>query len=250
MSLPFELVPEPTPPDLPGSVVLRETLDETLDAVAADLLMQAYACVRAFGDFHLAVSVGPVQETLYLRLLTDPTYRDLPWKRTHLWLIDELPLGAEDERSHFSQIRDILVEHADIPRGQVHAARGGEPDAAERYETELRESLVWREKGHDRIDLAVVALGEDGSIGGLLPGMGGVHGGLVATAPDGRVTMTHRLLNSSRLIQAIATGEAARPVIAQLVERRVNRVELPAAGLKPLAGTLRWYLDRAAAPVE
>ncbi len=93
MGEPYELAPGVNAPELPGRVVLRESVEETLDAAASELFVLSLDCVRAFGDFHLALSVSPSLEGLFQRLLVDPKFRSLPWNRTHLWLACET-LGA------------------------------------------------------------------------------------------------------------------------------------------------------------
>src|ERR1044071_2436025 len=129
----------PKPP-LRGTVVVRETADELIDAIAADLFFQAQACVRSFGDFHLALSGGSTPEPLYRRLMYDPNYRDRPWKRTHLWIVDERRVPEDDERCNFRMIRETLVEQSDIPREQVHPIKALSPTADTDYEAELREN--------------------------------------------------------------------------------------------------------------
>ena len=55
----YALEPRPNPPRLPGEVIQRPSADDALDSLAADLVLHASACVRNFGDFHLALSGGP-----------------------------------------------------------------------------------------------------------------------------------------------------------------------------------------------
>jgi hypothetical protein len=93
----YDLAPRPVAPALPGTVVVRESADELVDAVAADLFIHALNCIRTFGDFHLALSGGSTPLPLYRRLMYDPSYRDLPWTRTHLWMVDERRVPFDDE---------------------------------------------------------------------------------------------------------------------------------------------------------
>ncbi|MHC5007983.1 MAG: 6-phosphogluconolactonase, partial [Planctomycetota bacterium] len=76
-------------PPLPGEVIVAETADKLIDLVAAEIVVQAKACVREFGDFELALSGGSTPQPLYERLMYDPDCRQLPWVRTNLWLVDE-----------------------------------------------------------------------------------------------------------------------------------------------------------------
>jgi 6-phosphogluconolactonase len=247
-------------PALPGTVVVRESVEELIDSIAADLLFQSKSCVRTFGDFHLALSGGSTPEPLYRRLMYDPSYRDLPWKRTHLWIVDERRVPFDDERSNFKMIQETLVIHSDIPPEQVHPIPAMEPDADETYEAELKEVLAWREKGHDRLDFVLLGMGADGHTASLFPhspalNAGGrlvaVNAGPAVTPPE-RVTMTLDLLNASRFIAVMVTGEKKRGAISRVAAASGSAAasvdDLPILGIRPLGGELRWYLDAPACP--
>lgn len=253
---PLEPAPALPRPALRGSVIVREAPEDLVDALAADLFFQAKACVRSFGDFHIALSGGSTPEPLYRRLMYDPNYRELPWKRTHLWIVDERCVPFDDDRSNFKMIREILVEHSDIPREQVHPIEATAPDADTRYEATLREHLAWREKGHDRLDYILLGMGADGHTASLFPRspaldardrLAVMNTGPMVTPPD-RVTMTLELINASRLVAVMVTGEKKRDAVARAVARRESARDLPVLGVAPLAGELRWYLDRRACP--
>jgi 6-phosphogluconolactonase len=242
-------------------VVTRDGVDELIDAIAADLFFQAKACVRTFGDFHIALSGGSTPEPLYRRLMYDPNYRDLPWKRTHLWIVDERRVPEDDERSNFRMIRETLVEQSDIPKEQVHPIPALSPTADSDYETQLREHLGWREKGHDRLDYVLLGMGADGHTASLFPRSPAldskgrlvlINAGPKVTPPD-RVTMTFDLLNASRFVGVMVTGEKKRATVARVAAAVKGRGteasdNLPILGVRPLAGELRWYLDGAACP--
>ncbi len=248
-------------PILPGTVVVRESVDELIDAVAADFLFHAKSCVRTFGDFHLALSGGSTPEPFYRRLMYDPNYRDLPWKRTHLWIVDERRVPFDDDRSNFKMINETLVVHSDIPTEQVHPIAATHGDADTAYETELKEVLAWREKGHDRLDYVLLGMGPDGHTASLFPRSPAlkangrlvlINAGPAVTPPD-RVTMTFDLLNASRFIAVMVTGEKKREMVARIRDAARNSAsssvqDLPILGIRPLGGELRWYLDAAACP--
>lgn len=244
--------PSPTPPKpaLPGVVVVRPTPDDVLDAAAADFLIQAQNCVRAFGDFHLAVSLTGT-EPLLRRLMYDPALRELPWKRTHLWMVDEWDVPGDDPRRLFPLLQELLVEPSDIPLDQVHPIRvaaDGEDDESEaasrpdeRYEADLRECLGWREKGHDRLDC--VLLGGIGDQSGpaeiatphdALPAAvgSGSNARLVRTVPARTVaagagadlvTMTSTMLRGARLVSVVALGAEQRTMVEQAAQRAAGK---------------------------
>jgi 6-phosphogluconolactonase len=250
----FEAEPVPAPV-LPGAtVVTAPTGDELIDMLAADLTIHAENCVREFGDFHLALSGGTTPLPLYRRLMVDPNYRRLPWRRTQLWIVDERAVGLEHERSNYRAIGEFIVDHADIPREQVHPILACGADADVDYEAELRESLAWREKGQDRLDYVLLGMGADGHVASLFPGTEPLHEPhrLVRTnvVPDDatprRVTMTLPLINAARFIAVLVTGGEKAEAIRRLAAGGETLDTLPVTGLRPLNGVLRWYLDEAA----
>jgi 6-phosphogluconolactonase/glucosamine-6-phosphate isomerase/deaminase len=245
----------PPAPPLPGRVIVSPTEDELIDHVAADLVIQAEACVRKFGDFHLALTSGAPLQRLYDRLMYDPNYRRLPWRRTHLWLVDTPCVPPDDEWSGFRQIDETLVDHADIPGDQVHPIHAESRKADRDYESQLRETLAWREKGHDRLDYVLLLLGTDGHVGGLRPGSVGVSDEerLAVRSRDDdadRVTMTLRMINASRLVAVTGIGASVSAAVGRLSSGRASVDDMTAAGLAPLNGELKWYLDADACPLS
>ncbi len=264
MSNPLPLDPGPaatgTPrkPALPGTVLLRPDADGLIDAIAADIMLQAFNCVRAFGDFHLALSGGSTPFPLYQRLMIDPRYREIPWQRTHLWIVDERCVPFDHDKSNFRQIKEIIADHADIPKCNVHPMLATQPDAAEAYERELQQALAWREKGQDRLDYVLLGMGGDGHTASLFPGSPALDSrdpprlvlantGPKVTPPD-RITMTYYLLNAARFLGVMCVGEGKKAMLAKVASGTHTHEELPILGIRPHAGELRWYLDHAACP--
>jgi 6-phosphogluconolactonase/glucosamine-6-phosphate isomerase/deaminase len=247
---PIELDPKPLKPDLPGSVVARASEDDLIDAITADILLQARACVQKFGDFHLAVPSSPALNGPFRRLMYDPNYRSMPWKRTHLWQTDERCVAIDDPNRAWPRIRDLIVEPSDIPDLQAHPIAAADPGSEAEYERELTACLEWREKGHDRLDCVLLTLDERGCVAGLTPGLTTYdESALVGRFKDAQtasITMTRRLINASRFIAIWAVGERVRPVIEQIESRSACEADVPAVGISPIGGELRWYVDRLA----
>ena len=249
---PYELLDEtPEFPRLPGHVVVSADANAALDALGADMFLHAKNCVRTFGDFHLALSGGSTPMPLYERLMIDPRFREFPWRRTHWWIVDERCVPFDHEKSNFRQIREMIVEHSDIPPSQVHPMLADQPDAAERYEAELREVLGWREKGHDRLDFVLLGMGDEGHTASLFPHsiaqrvtdhFVAFNRGPTVVPPD-RVTMTYPLLNSARFIAALVLGKKKAQMIHRIATDVDNASEIPIKGIAPIGGELRWYLD-------
>jgi 6-phosphogluconolactonase/glucosamine-6-phosphate isomerase/deaminase len=259
----FDLVPTsavPTP-RLTGGVVHRPDLDALVDALLAEVSIHARNCVRAFGDFQFAISGTEETEPALRRLMYDLNHRDFPWARTRVWMVDEV-FGPEEE-SRWARIRGLVLDQSGIPPEQVHRLRVTTPlaEGMSAYEAELRQHLGWREKGHDRLDLALLSLSPTGGVAGyedftheepdpqdarLVEG--------VAVAPvvgEPVVSMTMSFLNASRMVAVLASGEARREAVRRMVEAvRMRRRDrgVPALWLAPMAGELRFYVDNAACP--
>ncbi len=246
---PYAIEPDPSAPDLPGQTVLRPDEDAVLDTLAADIYVHALDCVRRFGDFHLAIGAGRFEQRLCIRLMTDPAVRLLPWNRTHVWAARAW--SAADGGSDFREIVDLLADHAGLPEGHVHEPVFGGGDHASAYQSELRQALAWREKGHDRLDVVVLTLSPSGAVEGLAgrPGIAGETPLIVPTAGrDGDretpgLSMSPTLVNSARMIAIAATGPGVAPVL-----RDADRGAAPGGAVCPIGGTLCWYIDRLAYP--
>lgn len=234
----YALEPDPDIPGLPGDPVVRETEEQLLDVLSADIYLHALNCVQQFGDFHIAIAPGRFQERLCQRLMTDPSVRQLPWQRTHLWAVTDAPDPIWG--STFTSIMDLLEEHSGIPDANLHSPDLERNDPADAYEQRLQAALAWREKGQDRLDLVVVGLDAKGRLAGM-PSTHHQADRLYITPEDDRsVCMTARLLNATRLIALNAIGLDCRGPLANIAGN-------PAVPT-PLGGTLRWYVDRAACP--
>lgn len=210
---------------LPGRVVTRESADLAIDALLADLFLHATNCVRSFGDFHLAVSASPEVDPALMRMMYDPGYRDFPWARTRIWMIDELDVAADDPQRRWTRISDTIVACSGIPLDQCHMLAPTDDVAA--YQQLIRGHLEWRERGQDRIDCCLFAADGAQGIGALNESPPGV----------GRIRIDPQFVRGARLL-SVLVGEA--PV--QTVEGLARWARASRAVLAPVGGDLIWYV--------
>lgn len=249
---PHELEPaEITAPPLPGEVAVAHTVDELIDIAAADLVAHAKACVRQFGDFHLALSGGTTAQWLYERLMYDPDFRQLPWLQTHLWVVADRCVALDDEHSHFRMIKETIIEHTGMPEQQTHPIPALSTTADRDYEAMLREVLEWRPPGEDRLDFVLLQMGPQGDVAGLFSDKRSddenhrlVRFSVVSGPPPHEwVTMTPRFINAARFIAVLVTGESKASAVRRLATGDSAADEMPIKGIRPINGKMKWYLD-------
>jgi 6-phosphogluconolactonase len=243
-------------PALPGEVHVAANPEEANEMIANELLTMARMCVGKFGSFHLALSGGKTPFPLYRQLMIDPKYRSLPWRQTHLWIVDERRAPFDDDLNNFKHINEIIVEHADIPADHVHPmpVDKGE-DAASIYEGTLKEVLGLRGEEEARLDFVMLGMGDNGHTASLFPHTSVLHErehwvgdceGPSVTPPN-RVTMTYPLLNDARQIAFFVLGEGKAEMIERVATGKDSFEEIPVKAIHPRRGVLSWFLDRASA---
>lgn len=246
--------PLPRPPrNLPGHAVIRETADDAIDAAAADFLLQAHNCVRAFGDFHLAVAPQGLEHLLQ-RLMYDPALRELPWQKTQLWLVEDTALPPENPARASTLLSELVAMPADVPAHQIHVIPVENSDAADLYERQIREHLGWREKGHDRLDCVLLGM-PPAALAGVSPTAHDDESLVRTFVREGEppiTSMTHRLIRASRFVSVLAVGEQCREAFARvsagLASEHDDARSFPCSKQKLLGGEMRWYMDIAACP--
>ena len=204
-------------------MVVRESHDIAIDAMLADLFIHASNCARAFGAFHLAVSATPHIEPALMRLMYDPGFRDFPWSRTRLWMIDELDVAPDDPERRGTRLAETIMACSGIPESQCHYLQPGE---AEAYASEIRSHLEWRERGHDRLDCCLFGAAEDGTLEAFVP----------AGAQPVRTVIDEEFVRSARLVSVLA------PAAEESVRMLASWTRANLARFGPVGGELIWYL--------
>lgn len=221
---------------------------------AADLLRDTTRAAAAARGVSLALSGGTTPRGMH-RLLAQPPYvAAIPWGRLHLFWVDERLVPYGDPASNYGAARADFIESLPQPPGSVHPVPvhgDGEPLAL-RYEEEIREHFRQRNLVEPVFDLVFLGLGADGHTASLFPASpvlseerrwaAAVKGG----EPDvERVTLTYPILNFSRRIVFLVTGESKAAVVRHVLTDASP--VLPAQRIRPQAGHITWVLDRAAA---
>jgi len=228
-----------------------------LRAAAAHVLRRGREAVRERGRFDLALAGGGTPLGLYEALGSAPSARSRLWRHTRLFWGDERVVAPDDPASNYGAAWKVGLHRLAVPPAEVHRVPGESGNArraAVIYETALRSCFggaAW-----PRLDLVLLGLGTDGHVASLFPGSAALaeRERWVAVAEGGtptvpRVTLTLPVLNSARCVLVLVAGEAKAAVLAQ-VRGPAGPDPLPAQRLRPAAGGLIFFADRAAAGAE
>ena len=219
------------------AIVVHDNPDELSAAVAqrvADLAAQAIA---ARGVFHVALAGGETPRRCYEKL------RDLTvdWTHVQVYFGDERCLPDGDAQRNDRMAFDTLLKHVAIPPDNIHAipAELGAREAAVRYAAVLADI--------ERLDLALLGMGEDGHTASLFPDNPATASAAPVVPvfgapklPAERVSLGMSTLNAARCKIFLITGAGKREVLAQIASGKL----LPAARV----AAAEWHLDRAALP--
>jgi 6-phosphogluconolactonase len=234
---------------------------EGLAARAAGRFLEvAGEAIRRDGRFTAALAGGSTPEKLYT-LLAQPEYAArVEWRQSALFLGDERLVPLDDPRSNYALIRRTLLATATVPADQVfpvpvHLATADEAAAA--YEETLAAVFGMADRRlPPRFDLILLGLGDDGHTASLFP-----HAPSLAVAdrwvvgsppgtlppPVDRITLTYPVLNAARRVIFLVSGEKKATVLQELLEGQPSPETRPAAGVRPVDGTVEWLVDEAAA---
>ena len=247
--------------NLPGTVTVSSATDDLFDQLGSQLMSAAMRAADERGRFHLALSGGSTPEPFYIRLVTDPKFRLIPWKLTHLWIVDERQVPSDHEKSNFRMLQESLVDQVPTPEDQVHRVRTELDDPAADYRQQL-EDVFGRSPTGDlpRLDFVLLGMGDDCHTASLFPGSPALDERELAivsndgdrVVPPARVTMTYPLLNAARETAVLAVGEKKRAALQRVADLAggTDLQEIPISGVRPhdhAGGSLTWYLDDAAA---
>jgi len=240
--------------------VVVETYPDTpaLVAAAGDRLVEAItAAIAARGKALIVLTGGGTG----IGLLEHVRAHDggVDWSKVHLFWGDERFVPADDDERNEKQAREALIDHIDIPAGNVHAMAASDGEfgedldaAAADYAKELAETA---EAGSAAtvFDVHLLGMGGEGHINSLFPHspatleterlVVGVQDS--PKPPPRRITLTLPAVQRSREVWLVVSGEAKADAVAAAIGG-ANPADVPAAGARGRAATV-WLLDAEAA---
>ena len=237
----------------PAQVSVFADSEELSHAAAERFVSLSQAAIIAQGRFATALSGGSTPRRLY-SLLGEPPYREaIDWKRVHVFWADERCVPPSREESNYRLAADMFLLKAAVPVENIHRIRGeeGAAVAAAEYQEELRRFFSGSQT--PVFDLVILGAGVDGHIASLFPGSALLLEQSRWVVPVyrekpgiNRVSLTLPVLNQAAHVLFLVSGKD-KADIAYKVLRSDHQKYYPAGLVQPVAGTLSWFLDEAAA---
>lgn len=235
------------------SVRLFSTPAEMASKLAEEIVRRIVASANSEKPYSIALSGGTTPELLY-SFLFDEYAGSVPWEFVHLFWGDERCVPPGDSESNYGIVSKLLVEKTGLPASNVHRIKGEENPVFEaiRYSKELSAILPVRDK-LPVFDLVLLGLGEDGHTASIFPDqlhlLNSERFCDVAEHPSTnqkRITLTGRVINNAEATVFLVTGKKKAHVVSAVINGDETSERYPAAHIKPVYGSLDFFLDREA----
>jgi len=235
------------------SIKIFKSVDE-LSLYFAQKLAECIRKTPANSFFSMALSGGSSPQLIFEYLASH--YIDhINWQKVLVFWGDERCVEPESNESNFRMAKESLLDF--IPISTINVFRIiGESNPyieADRYAEVIRR-LVPSQNSIPRFDFMMLGLGDDGHTASIFPGNTHLFNSdklfEVAQNPyskQKRITATGKIINQSRFIVFIVTGESKAEMVARIIEKKDGYENLPASMVHPEYGELLWLLDDKAA---
>ena len=199
-------------------IEVMDTAGSVAQKAAAIIAEEARLAVDARGRFVFAVSGG---HTPWL-MLRELANADVPWPAVHIVQVDERVAPAGDPDRNLTHLRESLLDHAPLSAAQVHPMPVESADL-ENAAAEYAATLQQISGSPPVLDLVHLGLGPDGHTASLVPGdpVLDVENAEVAVTRvyqgRRRMTLTYPVINRSRRVLWVVTGEDKTPALSRLL---------------------------------
>lgn len=227
-------------------------------AAAEEIVAAALQAVARTDRFTLALSGGPAPGPVFDVLAGEEPFRSqFPWDRTHFFWGDERHVPPEHPESNYRLAYDHMLCKVPVPEENVYRVRAEMPDAhdaADLYQSALRNFFHVADGEFPRFDLMLQGLGDNGHTASLFPGTTALaerQRPFVATwiekLQTHRLTVTFPVLNNAATVLFVVSGQKPADALNQVLFRPPLSVPLPAQLVAPRNGRLIWLADQEAA---
>ncbi|HLP72111.1 MAG TPA: 6-phosphogluconolactonase [Bacteroidales bacterium] len=232
------------------SVRVFENAADVAAKLADEIVMRIRAAADEERSFSIALSGGSTPELLY-SFLGDEFRDSVPWEFVHLFWGDERCVPPGNPDSNYGMVKRSLIDKIGIDAAKIHRIFGeNDPEGeAKRYSGEILSGLPSRD-GMPVFDLVLLGLGSDGHTASIFPGnMDLLASDSICAATvhpetgQKRITITSRVINNAEAVVFMVTGENKAGIVREIINNEPGSEKYPASHIKPVYGSLDWYLD-------
>jgi 6-phosphogluconolactonase len=241
-----------------GALRIFDNEAALFEAAADKFVTYGSQAIAERGRFTVSLAGGGTPKSLYERLAGD-TYRTrIDWSKIEWFFGDERPVGPTDPESNYRMASEALLGKPMIDASRVHRIIGEHerPEtAAAEYQKEIARVFGIPADGPPpAFDLVLLGMGSDGHTASLFPFTSAlnarkkwVSANDVPQMSTRRYTLTPLTINAATCVMFLVTGPGKAKTLRDVLNGPAEPKRLPSQMIKPVAGELWWYVDRAAA---
>ncbi len=232
-----------------NSIHIAPDAQQLIEDLAEVLARDAREAIHERGVWIWALSGGSTPKALYQRLSSDEWIGRFDWDKIVLLFGDDRAVGPDDPNSNFLMARQAFGPHISARLVRIEGEESDIDVAAANYERRIREA-------GPRVDCNLLGLGPDGHTASLFPHspqLEETQKRVVATPVSTlqpfvqRVTFTFPEINSARKVYFLVTGQDKAARVQEIINGPRDVANVPATGVSPTEGELKWFLDAGAA---
>ncbi len=201
------------------------------------------------GRYMVALSGGKSPTEFYCKLSNIKDF-DI-WNKTQVFLADERFVALDDNDSNFRMIKENFLNYTNIPQEYIHPVNTSLETpglAAESYKQTIIQNFKVALGEWPRFDFTLLGIGEDGHTASIFPQISDQEQEMRYTMPVeldylnyDRVSLTLPLINYSRNIFFLITGESKADIVKKILD---DKEDLPATKVVPNDGNVTFLLDK------
>jgi len=206
---------------------------------------------------NIALSGGNTPQLLYKKIASHRAFSAQAddWSKVHFFWGDERCVPPHHPESNFGMANRYLLQPLNSKETNIHRIRGESrpEEEAVLYSGEIGSHVATR-NAIPVFDWIFLGLGDDGHTASIFPDQISLLYAeticAVAVHPQSgqqRITLTGKTLINARRITFMVTGSSKAQRVKEILNDEPSARLYPARHIRPLRGTLEWFLDKEAA---
>ena len=235
------------------NLLIYKTQEELQQDLVDYIVAIANKAIEEQGYFNFVLTGGNSPKELYHSLAT--TYKDkIDWTKVYFFFGDERNVMPDHESYNGLMAKRAMLDLLEIPANQIFYV--DTTLAPEKAAIEYTKAINAHFDGADLcFDLILLGMGDDAHTASLFPGTTilnnkevEVDSVFVEKLSTYRISFTAPLINKAKNIAFLVFGENKAVAVKHVIEDQKKNPKLyPTQLIKPVDGSVTWFLDDAAA---